>query len=90
MRYQAANQILPPSLLEQIQQYTNGEYLYIPRLEEHKKQWGSCTTFREELEERNCAIYADFCSGRNVAALSEQYYLSEQSIRRIIGRQKKK
>lgn len=89
MRYQAANQLLPPSLLRQIQQYIDGEYLYIPRLGEQKKCWGSNTTIRKELEERNRKIYTDYCDGHKVDALSEKYFLSEQSIRRILGQLKK-
>lgn len=40
MRYQKANEILPVELVELIQDYIDGEYVYIPRKQENKKGWG--------------------------------------------------
>ena len=36
MRYQKANEILPVELVELIQDYIDGEYVYIPRKQENK------------------------------------------------------
>ena len=41
MRYMRAADVLPPDLLEQIQAYIDGEYLYIPRRETERKPWGA-------------------------------------------------
>ena len=40
MRYQKANEILPVELVELIQDYIDGEYVYIPRKQENKKGLG--------------------------------------------------
>ena len=37
MSYKKATQILPQELLSQVQEYIDGEFLYIPRLSAHKK-----------------------------------------------------
>jgi len=48
MRYQRANEILPEELVELIQNYIDGEYVYIPRKQENKRTWGEGTGAREE------------------------------------------
>ncbi|MGE7690975.1 CD3324 family protein [Lysinibacillus sp. NPDC097214] len=53
MSYKKAKHILPAELLELIQEYVDGEYIYIPRRAEHKKDWGSNTATRKELDVRN-------------------------------------
>ena len=84
MSYKKAVNILPVELVELIQDYIDGEYIYIPRKEENKKQWGSNTSLKTELENRNRNIYMDFLKGIKVAELAEKYYLSSKSIQRII------
>ena len=37
MRYQKANEILPENLVELIQKYIDGGYVYIPRKQENRK-----------------------------------------------------
>lgn len=86
MRYLNATQILPTQLLEQVQQYVDGEYLYIPRLPGHKQNWGSNTATRQELPQRNSAIAQDYRSGMSLDMLSEKYFLTPKSIRRILSR----
>ena len=86
MSYKNAAQILPPELMVQIQEYIDGEFLYIPRKTDHKKQWGSMTGSRQSLAERNCQICRDHQMGQTITELSEQYYLSEKSIQRILHR----
>lgn len=41
MSYKNANGVLPRHLLHAIQQYIDGEYLYIPRKESEKLPWGA-------------------------------------------------
>ena len=90
MSYKKATHILPPKLLDQVQKYVDGEYLYIPRISEHKKVWGSATTTRQELQTRNQKIYADYLSGIPVDQLAEDYYLSPKSFQRILTQFKKR
>ncbi len=90
MSYKKAEKILPRELLEQVQQYVDGEYLYIPRLSGHKQNWGSATTTRRELQERNRKIYEAYQSGASTAELAREFYLSPKSIQRILSQMKQK
>ena len=89
MRYQRANEILPEELVELIQNYIDGEYVYIPRKQENKRTWGEGTGAREERKRRDRSIYQDYVSGFCVKVLAERYYLSEKSIQRIVLQEKK-
>ena len=84
MGYIKAEEILPPHIVKLIQQYIDGESIYIPRKERNKKEWGSNTLIRQELRERNSFIFADYQRGGRIRELSAKYYLSEKSIQRII------
>lgn len=89
MSYKKATQVLPQELLEQVQEYVDGEYLYIPRITENKKDWGSGTTTRRELQARNQSIYEAHLRGASVSELAEKYFLSPKSIQRILSQMKK-
>ncbi|OLA29880.1 MAG: hypothetical protein BHW30_05485 [Firmicutes bacterium CAG_194_44_15] len=73
-----------PALIEVIQQYVDGENIYIPRKLEHRKGWGERTQARQELDARNSAICREHREGESVPRLSQKYYLTEKSIQRII------
>ena len=90
MGYRKAEKILPPDVVALIQQYVDGEYIYIPRKEENRKSWGESTDYRREMEERNRRIYADYKHGIKTEVLSGKYFLSEKSIQRIIAKEKRK
>ena len=89
MSYKKATQVLPQELLEQIQKYVVGEYLYIPRITENKKSWGTETSTRRELQARNQNIYEDYLGGTTVSDLAAVYFLSPKSIQRILSQMKK-
>ncbi|WP_195270467.1 CD3324 family protein [Eubacterium sp. 1001713B170207_170306_E7] len=89
MSYKKAIHILPRELLEKVQEYIDGEFIYIPRIADNKKCWGASTSTRQELKERNARIYADYLAGVSMEALTEKYFLSLKSIQRIIGQLKK-
>lgn len=40
MSYKRAIHILPNDLLEMVQEYVDGEFIYIPRKSGKKKEWG--------------------------------------------------
>lgn len=84
MSYKKAEEILPRELIEVIQQYVDGENIYIPRKLEHRKGWGERTQARQELDARNSAICREHREGASVPRLSQKYYLTEKSIQRII------
>ena len=84
MSYVKAVDVLPDEILELIQNYVDGEYIYIPRKEDNKKSWGENTEYRKEIEKRNSMIYEEYKTGVKVKVLAEQYFLSEKSIQRIV------
>ena len=90
MSYKKATHVLPQDLLQQVQEYIDGEFLYIPRAADNKKGWGETTSTRQELQDRNRQIYADYLAGTNMNSLAEKYYLSLKSIQRIVGQLKNK
>lgn len=88
--YYKANDILPPEILEKLQEYIDGEYLYIPRKLENRKLWGEETDTRKVFSERNIQIYKEFLEGNSIRQLSDKYFLAEKSIQRIIRQQRQK
>lgn len=90
MSYKKATHVLPPKLLAEVQEYVDGEYLYIPRVTENKKDWGAATTTRQELRDRNRRIYNAWLAGASVQQLAEEFFLSAKSIQRIITQMKKR
>lgn len=83
MKYENANNILPPELISQIQKYAAGKLLYIPKKEE-PVAWGSLSGGRARLQKRNQRIYDEYKNGKGVGELSEEYFLSVDSIRKIV------
>ena len=84
MSYVKAVDVLPDEILELIQNYVDGEYIYIPRKEDNKKSWGENTDYRKEIEKRNSTIYEEYKTGVKIKILAEKYFLSEKSIQRIV------
>ncbi|AGX43418.1 CD3324 family protein [Clostridium saccharobutylicum] len=88
MKYEKAQNILPHNIIEMIQNYIDGGYIYIPRKNENKKYWGENTETKSYLKTRDKEIFNKYSSGIPVKILSEQYFLTESSIRRIIRNQR--
>lgn len=86
MKYINANKILPDSLVDELQKYTQGSYLYIPVKDGERKDWGELSGCRQAIAERNEQIIARRQSGASVKELSEHYYLSPNAIRKILNR----
>ena len=89
MKYVKAIDVLPQEIIEIIQNYVDGEYLYIPRKNDNKKSWGEKSGIKRTLQVRNQEIYQRYLNGITIPILAEEYYLSEKSIRRIISEQKR-
>ena len=89
MDYKNARCILPKDLLIALQEYADGEYIYIPRKAENKKRWGERTNSRGLLAKRNREIFMQYQDGTSVEALAEQYYLSSKTVYKILSAEKK-
>lgn len=86
MGYISAQSVLPDEIIKLIQEYVDGECLYIPRKNGNKKSWGQKNGTRNIFKERNREIVCKYKDGTTIDELSKQYYLSEKSIRRIISK----
>ena len=84
MGYIRAEEILPAEIIELIQQYVDGESIYIPRRSSHRQEWGTGTQTKQELLRRDRQIYEEYLAGSRTAELACKYYLSEKSIQRIL------
>lgn len=89
MSYKKANDVLPHTLLSAVQQYIDGEYIYIPRKENNKLPWGANTETKDALQARNREILTKRLAGCSVAELAEQYFLSTKAIYKILNADKK-
>ncbi|WP_066498811.1 CD3324 family protein [Abyssisolibacter fermentans] len=90
MSYVKAENILPQEIIELIQKYVDGEYIYIPRKNSNRKAWGENTNTKNEIKIRNTTIYKKYINGITVEVLASEYYLSKKSIQRIILQEKRK
>lgn len=81
-KYVNAKEILPASLIQEIQKYVKGKHIYIPQTE--RQEWGASTGIREDMEKRNSEIYRSYYGGMSISQLAETYSLSEERIRGII------
>lgn len=79
-----ANTVLPDDLLREIQLYIQGETIYIPKKDSSHAKWGSQSGTRKRLDERNSAIRASFKKGSTISQLAEEYFLSTESIKKIV------
>lgn len=79
MRYINATQVLPAELLEAVQTYADGIFLYIPRKAGSKRPWGTSTATRQELARRNKLIFKEYLGGVDADTLAQKFFLSPQN-----------
>lgn len=88
MMYENAKDILPEELLKEVQKYAERKLLYVPSVEE-KRFWGETSGYRDKLKKRNRMICNKYANGRTVSELADEYFLSLDSIKKIIYSKKK-
>lgn len=84
MKYVNAKILLPNALVEELQRYIQGGYVYIPAIQEQRKSWGELSGYRKELQQRNSRIMDEYQNGASIEGLAEEYCLSVHTIRKII------
>lgn len=84
MKYVNANVVLPDFLIEELQKYVQGEYLYIPIKKDQHKKWGELSGGRKAIAERNREIVEKYLDGTKIEELSDIYYLSDYAVKKII------
>ena len=82
MKYRNAAELLPAQLLQELQQYAPGEMLYIPA--KRRQPWGEGTGAKTLYARRNAEIREQFSCGVHLDQLSENYFLSDETVRKII------
>ena len=83
MKYKNASDVLPESLLKEVQKYASGETLYFPKDSERKK-WGEGTGAREYFREGNEEIRQKYLGKMSIEHLADEYGLSCETIRKIV------
>ncbi|MDR1247163.1 MAG: hypothetical protein LBK57_09075 [Clostridiales Family XIII bacterium] len=87
MKYVKAQAVFPHALLAEIQKYVQGELVYIPKLPDNHEKWGANTDTKQVVAQRNDDILQAFKAGATISELMELYYLSEETIKKIVYRQ---
>lgn len=84
MKYLNASLVLPDSLIKELQNYAQGTYIYIPIKEGSRKNWGEVSGYRNEIQKRNAEILEKYRNGISLEELSDIFYLSIDTVRKII------
>jgi Mor family transcriptional regulator len=79
-----AENILPESLIKEIQKYVQGETIYIPKPKSSYQKWGTRSGGRKMIEERNISIRTAFRNGTSIDELADDYFLSCETIKKIV------
>lgn len=83
MKYENAKDLLPPELLSEVQKYVAGKLMYVP-IAEDARGWGTESGYRQKLIKRNQTIYNEYVAGRTVSELADEFFLSTDSIKKIV------
>lgn len=86
MDYVNGKVVLPPELMKQIQKYVQSNLVYIPKKGDKRAGWGEKNGTRTAIMDRNNEIIEAYKSGGKLPELAAMFYLSEESIRKILRR----
>lgn len=81
--YRNAAEVLPPELLERLQEYVQGVHIYVP-IKGQPARWGEKSGTRRQLAERNEEIRRCYAAGEDIDALADRFFLSCDSVRKIL------
>lgn len=90
MSYKNGKDIFPPELLREIQNYVQGERIYIPQLDNVRRGWGNKSGSQQEITFRNAEIKQKYKEGLSIEDLAEIFCLSYESIRKIVYKENDK
>jgi len=86
MSYQNGKAVLPEHLLVAIQNYVDGEYIYIPRKEANRQSWDADGQSRQVTLVRNQEIFKNYAAGISVKELAKAYFLSDKTVYGILAK----
>lgn len=81
--YKNAGDVLPADLLRKVQEYAEGQTLYIP-VKGERRAWGEVSGARRALARRNAQIRSEYRAGQSLEGLADAYALSLDHVRRIV------
>ncbi|MCJ8014546.1 CD3324 family protein [Paenibacillus sp. KQZ6P-2] len=84
MKYVNAETVFPEWLLSELQQYVQGDWIYIPAIKGSRKAWGERSGSREALRRRNADIRKQYARGQSMEELSSVYGLAYDTIKKIV------
>ncbi|MCY7779805.1 CD3324 family protein [Bacillus haynesii] len=84
MAYVKASAVLPEKLISEIQEYVQGETIYIPKPDSARQKWGARSGARKLIDERNDSIKKAFKNGDSIERLAGEYHLSVETIKKIV------
>ncbi|WP_435162829.1 CD3324 family protein [Paenibacillus glycanilyticus] len=84
MKYVKADMVLPEQLLREVQKYMNGVMMYVPKAEGDRIGWGVKSGGRQRLEQRIGEMRELFSQGATIEQLTERFYLSCDTIKKIV------
>lgn len=83
MSYKKGVEVLPAHLLKEVQEYVDGGLIYIPK-KSKRVGWGHTNGSKKLLEKSNKRICELFEDGITIYELADRYYLSEETIKKIV------
>ena len=87
MEYINAKDVLPETLIYEIQQYIGGSLIYIPQNDKNKTDVSKSRS-RNDIIVRNNIIKEKKKNGATIDELMREYYLSYDTIKSIVYRKK--
>ncbi|MCM3740860.1 CD3324 family protein [Oceanobacillus luteolus] len=84
MQYKNAKEVLPPSLLKEMQKYIQGDLIYIPKAKKERAAWGEVSGSRALIAKRNEEMFQLYRDGITFEELEQKFHLSIDTIRKII------
>lgn len=84
MSHVKASAVLPQELINEIQKYVQGESIYIPKQKSTYEKWGARSGTRAFIANRNSEIKHKFTTGMSIDELAKEYYLSMDTIKKIV------
>lgn len=90
MQYRNAKEVLPPSLLKEMQKYIQGDLIYIPKAKKERAAWGEVSGSRAKIAERNAEIFRLYEEGKSFEELEQIFHLSVDTIRKIVYKMRNK
>lgn len=85
MSYTKATNVLPVKLLQAVQKYIDGCYIYIPRKNGARKPWGTATQSKARTALRNRRLMNDYLKGVTVKQLTRRYFITDKTVYKIIA-----